>query len=86
MSLTPFSQNQKARIPQSSSPGLVFRLGVLIHQGLDTLLSHVGQHRECGLHNEVNETCSAEGNIMTMFYLEDWVMDMAVMAVNLLCM
>lgn len=86
MSLTPFSQNQEAGLPQSSSPGLVFRLGVLIHQGLDTFLSHVGQHRECGLHNEVDETCSAEGNTMTMSYLEGWVVDVAIMAVTLVCM
>lgn len=66
VSLTPFFQNQEAGLPQSSSPGLVLRLGVVIHQGLHTLLSHVGQHRECGLHNEVNETCSAEGDTMTM--------------------
>lgn len=82
MSLTPFSQNQKARLPQSTSPGLVFRRGVLIHHGLDALLSHVSQHGECGLHDEVDETCSAEGNTMTMSYLEAWGVEMAGMAVT----
>ena len=42
------------------SPGLVFRLGVVIPGGLDTLLSHIGEHRERGLHNEVDEACSAD--------------------------
>lgn len=41
------------------SPGLVFRLGVVVPGGLDTLLSHISEHRERGLHNEVDEACSA---------------------------
>ena len=41
------------------SPGLVFRLGVVVPGGLDTLLSHIGEHRERGLHNEVDEACGA---------------------------
>ena len=41
------------------SPGLVFRLGVVVPSGLDTLLSHIGEHRERGLHNEVDEACGA---------------------------
>ena len=41
------------------SPGLVFRLGVGVPGGLDTLLSHIGEHRERGLHNEVDEACGA---------------------------
>lgn len=42
------------------SPGLVFRLGVVVPGGLDTLLSHISKHRERGLHNEVDEACNAD--------------------------
>lgn len=49
--------------PQPSSPGLIFRLGVIIHQGLHAFLSHVSQHRECGLHYEVNETCRVQSHM-----------------------
>lgn len=82
MSLTSLPQNKETWLPQPSSPGLVFRLGVLIPQGLDTLLSHISEHRECGLHNEVDETCSEEGNTVAISSLEGWVVHMAGMAVT----
>lgn len=49
--------SQDTWLPQSQSPGLTFRLGIIICQGLDTLFCHISQHREGWLHNEVNETC-----------------------------
>lgn len=49
--------SQDSWLPQLQSPGLTFRLGIIICQGLDTLFCHISQHREGGLHNEVNETC-----------------------------
>lgn len=82
MSLTSLPQNKETWLPQPASPGLVFRLGVLIPQGLDTLLSHVSEHRECGLHNEVDETYSEEGNTVAISSLEGWVVHMAGMAVT----
>lgn len=62
-SLRPSSlpQKQETQLPQHPSPGLVFRLGVVIRQGLDALLGHIGQHREGGLHDEVNEACREGG-------------------------
>ncbi|VCW98528.1 unnamed protein product, partial [Gulo gulo] len=54
-------QNEETQLPQPPSPGLAFRLGVLIRQRLDALLGHISQHREGWLHDEVDETCSKGG-------------------------
>lgn len=75
-------QNQETWLLQLPSPGLVFRLGVLIHQGLDALLCHIGQHGERGLHNEVNETCREGGRAVEVSYLEGRAEDTADMAMT----
>lgn len=73
LSVSPSSlpQNQETWLSQPPSPGLGLRLGVLVHQGLHTLLSHISEHGEGGLHDEVDETCG-EGEHDGEVHPEGW--------------
>lgn len=64
----PRAQNKKGKLRQRGGrPGrlggrrVALGLGAVLGEGQHQLLGHVGQHREGGFHNEVDEACGGEG-------------------------